>query len=147
MSRNQVFAQVSGLREIRKQLLKSDKTISPEIRKVLKDTAEIAASDARARVPTGPALGGHIKNTIKAGTSGPNAVVRAGKKTMPYYGWLDFGGTIRPRGVPIYRRIIKTPDDRWNGRYIYPAMRDNLGKAIDFLNKEITKIIDRSISK
>jgi hypothetical protein len=144
-----VFAEFSGIKEIRRGLLKSDKQLAPEIRKVFKATAEIAASEARSRmVSDGAVLSGVAKKSIKAGTSGANATIRGGtneKGKVPYYGWLDFGGTIRPRGTPIVRDVIKTPGNRWNGRYIYPAMRDKVEEAARFLNDRITELVQKNI--
>lgn len=150
MAKNQIFCQVSGLNDIRKGLIKSDKEIKKEIRSTFKKTAEFAASEARSRVPV---LSGNARRSVKAGTSGATATVRGGankgqaRNKAPYYGWLDFGGTISPRGVKIVRPAIKTPGGKWNGRYIYPAMRDKLEVAVRFLNDELAKILDRQITK
>ena len=132
---DRVHAEISGLREIRRDLISADKRYGPEIRKILKATAEIVASDARSTVPVGPALGGHVKNTFKAGSSGPSSVVRAGSKKNPYAGWLDFGGTISPKGTPINRQVKKL------GRYIYPAIKRKLPVAVEYLQKEIADLI------
>lgn len=59
MAGDQVYANVSGLREIRRDLISADKRYGPELRKVLKETAEIVASDARMDIPV---LTGKAKN-------------------------------------------------------------------------------------
>ncbi len=148
MAKNEVYANLSGLKEIRRGLIKSDKDNSKEIRKAFKQTAEIAASDARSRVPV---LSGNAKRSIKSGSSGANAVIRAGAKRgsdrrkAPYFGWLDFGGTIQPKGMKIQRAVIKSSDGLWNGRYIYPSMKNNVEKAVNFLNTRISEIINKNI--
>lgn len=131
-----VYAHITGLRELRRDLISADKRYGPEIRKVLKATAEIVASDARADVPV---LTGKARKSLKAGTSGPNAVIKGGQKTVPYYGWLDFGGTIQPKGVKITRDKLK------RGRYIYPAIARKMPEAVAYLKREIPKLISRGV--
>lgn len=127
-------ADVSGLKELRRDLIKADKRYGPEIRKVLKETAEIVASDARGDVPV---LTGRASRSVKAGTSGAKAVIRGGTKTVPYYGWLDFGGTIAPRGTAITRTELK------RGRFIYPAIARKLPVAVEYLQRNIAKLITK----
>lgn len=76
MAGDQVYANVSGLREIRRDLISADKRYGPELRKVLKETAEIVASDARMDIPV---LTGKAKKSLKAGTSGAASVIRGGQ--------------------------------------------------------------------
>lgn len=132
MAGDQVYANVSGLREIRRDLISADKRYGPELRKVLKETAEIVASDARMDIPV---LTGKAKKSLKAGTSGAASVIRGGQKTVPYYGWLDFGGTIQPKGTPITRAVPG------RGRYIYPAIKRKLPAAVKYLQNEIADLI------
>lgn len=151
MARQFAAIEIAGLTKIRKGLIKADKEKSFLIRKVFKATAEIAASEARSRMSAdGAVLSGAARKSIKAGTSGASAIIRGGtheKGKVPYYGWLDFGGTIRPKGVAIQRPVIKSPANRWNGRYIYPAMRDKMAQAVEFLDKNLTNLINRKIIK
>lgn len=134
MAKDGVYAHVDGLRELRRDLVSADKRYGPEIRKVLKATAEIVASDARSGVPV---LTGRAKKSIKPGTSGPNAIIKGGQKTVPYYGWLDFGGSIRPKGTEISRQKLKL------GRYIYPAIARKMPIAVKYLQENIAKLITK----
>lgn len=132
MANDGVYTRIVGLREVRRELNSADKRYGKQIKTVLKNTAEIVASDARMNVPV---LTGRAKKSIKAGTSGAAAVIRGGTKSVPYYGWLDFGGTIRPKGTAIIRPVLKF------GRYIYPAIKRKMPAAVKYLQENMAKII------
>lgn len=83
--------EVEGQREIIAKLRKVEPEAITELKADLKRAAEIVARDARARVPVGPPKHGHARDSIKAGATQKGAYVQGGKKTIPYYGWLDFG--------------------------------------------------------
>ncbi len=136
MAKDGVRAHVSGLKEIRRELIRSDKKYAPEIRKILRDAADVVAAEARANMP---ALTGNARASVKGGSSGPYAVVKGGtNKKVPYYGWLDFGGTIRPN-QQIDRPFIG------DGRYIYPAIARKLPAAAAKLETELNKLIDKGL--
>lgn len=70
---------------------------------------------------------GAAKRSVKASTSGNWAQVRAGGPKAPYYGWLDFGGTLRPTGGRrnTIRRTVYS-----DGRYIFPAIQRNRPRIV-----------------
>ena len=90
-----------------------------ELRLGLKRAADIVAQEARSRVPSRT---GRARSSIRATAGGSRAFVRGGKKTVPYYGWLDFGSrtprTGNPRSVGPWKGTGAGPRD---GRFIYPA--------------------------
>jgi hypothetical protein len=121
------IVRVEGLREVDRTLRKMDAEMAKELRSESKDIAELVARDARSRVPE---VSGAAKGSIKAGAQGKGAYVQGGKKTVPYYGWLDFGSRTpisgRPRSVGPWSKSGKGPR---RGRFIYAALADNRGEV------------------
>jgi hypothetical protein len=66
-----------------------------------------------------PEQSGAAKRSVKPSYSGSYLAIRAGGAKAPYYGWLDFGGTLGPSGGrrnTQHRAVFK------KGRYLYPAI-------------------------
>lgn len=114
---------VDGLREFRRDLGKLDKQFPKDLNQEIKRIGGRIADDARSRVPV---RSGRARASIRATTAGSRAYIVGGKKTVPYYAWLDFGGGI-PNRASRRRRGLQRP---WQsrpilqeGRFIYPAIR------------------------
>lgn len=151
---------VEGLDDLRRDLKAAgNKVEQKKLKEKLKKAAEVVASDARSRVPTGPDAGGHAADTIKAGSTATSAFVVGGKATNPYYGWLDFGSRT-PRGGFSNGRIGQTSAARarngfrvgpWagsgagpkGGRFIYPAIEANSDELI----RQVTKAVDEALTE
>lgn len=115
---------VVGLRELRMALGAVDGALPKELQAELKVFADEVRLEAARRLeadvahPTGRAAA-----SLRAYSTSRAAGVRAGRASVPYYGWLDFGGTIRHVGSRhthtrphlIRREFIS------RGRYLYPA--------------------------
>ncbi len=129
---------VTGLAELRAGLRKLEPELLPLLRDNLKAAGEIIAADARSRVPV---VSGAARDSIRATAGGNNVYVVGGKAKTPYYGWLDFGGVLRPTGnrtnTQTNRPAIK------QGRYIYPAISHN-GVA---LKAAVTRAFDEAATK
>lgn len=127
MTTAQDALRVDGLRQLQAKLKSLDGQSQKQLRLVLNDAAEIVIRVARPNIPrrTGAAAA-----SIKARSTQRTAVVQAGSARVPYFGWLDFGGTVghghrsaRDRkGVARARHAgaIRRPFMK-DGRYIYPA--------------------------
>lgn len=129
---------VEGLAELRRDLRKvGDVDTLRELRDGLKKAAGIVADDARRRVPS---KSGRARSSVRAGASGNRAYVAGGKKSVPYYGWLDFGsrrpvvGNARARGPWSGSGVGPS-----EGRFIYPAITDK--------EKQITDAVDDAMSR
>ena len=114
---------VDGLREFRRGLSKLDKAFPKDLNREIKQVGERVAADARKSVPV---RSGKARASIRATTAGSRAFIAGGKKAVPYYGWLDFGGGI-PNKRSRQRRGLQNP---WRsrpfvdeGRFLYPAVR------------------------
>lgn len=108
---------VEGLAELRRALGQiGGAPLQKNLRARFLVVGQEVAADARAHMPEKT---GRAKGSVKAGVSGNNAYVQGGRKTVPWYGWLDFGGVLKPVGGrknTIKRIRIK------GGRYLYPAI-------------------------
>lgn len=118
--------QVPGLADFRRDLNNIDPALTKQLRSDLVDIGRVVAADAASKVPS---RSGRAGESIKAGASGNNAYVQGGKKTVPYYGWLDFGSRkpVRgnPRSVGPWTKSGRGPK---KGRFIYPAIEANRDK-------------------
>lgn len=134
--------QVEGLAELRRDLRKlGDTATLIELRGGLKEAARIVADDARRRVPQ---LSGKAASSIRPGASGNKAYVAGGKKAVPYYGWLDFGGrraiTGNSRSQGPWAGSGKGPSE---GRFIYPALVAKEREIVDAVSDAMSKAIIR----
>jgi hypothetical protein len=133
---------VQGMKELRKALRDMDGESQKEIRVALNQVAAGVAQGAARRVPVRT---GKARATLRAMSSQTETRIAAGGKKAPYYGWLDFGGTVGHGRVAGGSKKLaggatgghagatKRP---WfpGGRYIYPtiaANRDSLAKAVE----------------
>lgn len=107
---------VDGLRDLNKALKAANTEASDEMKAVLKGIAEGVVTDVRSRVPrrTGKAAASYRP---RGGVKGAS-IAFAGSKA-PYAPWLDFGGTVG-KSKSVKRPFIK------GGRYLYPAINDNM---------------------
>ena len=118
---------IEGLGEFRRDLKKIDDGLAKELRNDLVLLSQEIAMDARALVPQGKT--GAAAGSIRGGVSGSNAYVAGGKKSVPYYGWLDFGSrepkSGRPRSVGPWKKTGAGPK---KGRFIYRSIEANKRK-------------------
>lgn len=107
---------VEGLAQLRAALGKIDKGLQKELRGRLLKIAIRVGERAAQKVPV---RSGRAKASIKASVSGNRVYLQGGKKTVPYYGWLDFGGRLKPVGRRFNtqeRPVIA------GGRFLYPTI-------------------------
>lgn len=133
---------IVGLKEVQAALKEiGDLDTAKEIRVALKAGAEIIAADARGRVPS---RSGRAAGSITSGTAGARAFVEGGKKTVPYYGWLDFGsrhpmhGNTRREGP--WRGSGTGPKD---GRFLYPAVAAKEDELTAHVETGVNAVIKR----
>jgi hypothetical protein len=109
---------IIGLDHFRRGISGMRRSLDPRVRHFLSEAAHTVADSARPRIPIGPAIGGHAVTSLTPYVRSNSAGVYAGGSLYPYYAWLDFGGTISPRGTPIHRPYLK------KGRYIWKAFSE-----------------------
>ena len=127
---------VEGLAELRRALTRLEDIESRnDLRDGLKRAADIVAQEAKGRVPS---KSGAARGSVRATASGSKAFVNGGKKTVPYYGWLDFGsrtpvqGNARELG-PWARSGTGPP----KGRFIYPAFNAKETQVVDAVGESV----------
>lgn len=133
---------VRGLKEVRGALRDVDKLLGPELRKGLNEVAEVVLETAR---PLVPVRKGKARASLKAGSTETAVQIKAGGAKAPYWGWLDFGGTVGKGRVSggVHKKAttagsVKRP---WiqEGRFIYPTLR----KRRDDIEDKFYEVIDR----
>lgn len=128
---------IDGVRELQKNLRQLDVDAMKEFRQDLIAIGQDIVHDAQGHIPvkTGRAL-----QSMKASADLKGAYVQGGRNSVPYYAWLDFGGTLRPTGGR--RNTITRPHIR-RGRYLFPAIDRHLDQierqAVDAVETAITK--------
>ncbi len=133
--------QVDGLKELRRGLNRIDPELSQELRGELLNIGKDVAAAAQNGVPVRT---GRARGSIRAGVSGNNAYIAGGKKTVPYFGWLDFGSRIPQRGNPRSQGPWKRSGSGPRfGRFIYPAIEENRPE----IKKRATKAFDTAARK
>lgn len=110
--------EVHGLREFRRNLRQMDRGLPKGLRVAGNKAAALVVAKAKPKVPTGPAKGGHARDSIRASSTQSAARVAGGGARFPYYPWLDFGGRVG-RNRSVHRNFIRS------GRYIWAAFAQN----------------------
>lgn len=131
MAADELRITVVGIKELRKALRDVDPELQKRLKVELKKAAQIVADDAKRRVPV---RSGRAQGSIRAGSSGANAWVAGGKKTVPYYGWLEYGGRKPISGRPRSVGPWKGSGGGKEGRFIQPAIEakfDEVRQAVD----------------
>lgn len=110
--------QVEGLVELNRAL----RDIEPALQKELRGTFRRIGAKVRDKVRASmPSRTGKARSSVRSANSSAGTYIAAGKASVPYVGWLDFGGTLRPSGGR--RNTAVRPIVR-GGRYLYPAIED-----------------------
>ena len=134
---------VSNLAEVRKYLRKIHPDLVPVLREDLK--VAIIQNTLPAIMRKVPKKSGYAQFTIKARSGGNTLYVLAGGKSSvaPYFGWLDFGGTLkglgRGRNQTITRQIIK------RGRYVYPGILETQQRLVEAAGQAVDKAIQSAL--
>lgn len=132
---------VEGLKELRRDLRKIDPELELERRQRFRAIGERLADEIRSKIDS---VSGDAAASIRAGVSGNNAYIAGGKRSVPYFGWLDFGSRNpnvgAPRSVGPWAHSGRGPD---RGRYFLPVIdrnRDRIAdEALDAMNAAIQK--------
>lgn len=136
---------VEGLRELRRALTAADDKMPVRLREELKGVAGRVAVRAKAKLDADTV--GHGRNPGSTGASirpvafRGGAGVRAGGARTPWYGWLDFGGTIRHHGANHSHAVDHLLSRPYvgGGRYLFPALDEQRAT----LELETERVLDR----
>lgn len=137
--------EIPGLAAFRRDLKKIDDDLPKQLRDELVVVGKEVAGDAQRRVPS---RSGKAAGSIRAGVSGNNAYVAGGKKSVPYYGWLDFGSRTprsgRPRSVGPWKGSGGGPKQ---GRFIYAAIAENREHITKRAQQAFDKVADEALKR
>lgn len=87
-----------------------------ELKEVNRRAADIAKPEAVARVPRGKT--GRLAGSIRAGATQKAGIIRAGRKTVPYAGPINYGWparNIRPR--TFVNDAVASTESQWAKEY------------------------------
>jgi len=93
--------------------------------------AQPVAAATRARLPRGPRTSGRLQEDVRISATKTGATVRMGRATVPWAGWVEFGGG-RPDG--------SSRDYVAGGRYMFPAAQGLAGRSADEYSKALTAV-------
>lgn len=128
---------IEGWKEFAKAVKKADPELNKELKRRGKEIAELVAADARGRAPK---LKGKLAGSIKAGSTNKGAYVQGGKGTVPYFGWIDFGGQRKGKNGALAERPFMT-----EGRILFPALwaqRDTVEKGYEMLVRDMAEKVE-----
>lgn len=110
---------IDGLRELQRSMRTLPPSVRRQFNREMRGVANIAVSRIRAQMPE---VTGAAKASVKPSLSGGYVAIRAGGSKVPYYPWLDFGGTLHKTGR---RRNTQKRPFFSEGRWIYPTIGRN----------------------
>lgn len=123
---------IEGLAEFSRNLRKLGSDLPKGLRLAANESANIVVDAAKPEVPK---LTGGAAGTLKAKSTRTEARVQGGSNARPYYPWLDFGGSV---GI---RNSVKRPFLK-EGRYIYPAFKQNKDSVHKTLLEQLVKVAE-----
>lgn len=129
---------VEGLTELRRNLRQlGDKGLTTDLRDAHKGAAEVVASQARSLAPSRT---GRLRASIRAGGTQTKGYVAGGKKSVPYFGWIDFGGRIRQptRNRTLYRPYMP------KGRILYKALSMRYDQARGIYDRKVGDLVRKA---
>jgi hypothetical protein len=134
MATKGVSVQVYGLKEFRLSCMTLERRLPDVMDDAAKEAADVVAQGARTQIPLGPAIRGHLRDSVKTERKGDGWSVSAYGPNWPYGPLMDFGGTWnRHTGNPSHRAFFK------KGRYIYPSYERNRAR--------ITRIMETALRR
>ncbi len=123
---------ITGLKEFQEAVRKLGYEAAKDIAEAVgAEASSLVVTRVKPKIPLGPGLGGHARNSVKAVKKGILYEVQAGGPNFPYYPWLDFGGRVGKK-QSVRRRFIK------EGRYVWSTMNDLQPEIQEIMVKYLT---------
>jgi len=119
-------------RDIRRLTDDQQSVLYAAIKAAGKEAAEPVAARARASVPR---VSGALAGTVRAAGNRTGATVRMGRASVPYAGWIDFGGEL-PTGAS--RTYVS------GGRYLFPAAQGLASTSATLYSSAIGRTLNDS---
>jgi hypothetical protein len=99
--------------------------------------AEPIASNTRAALPRGERTTGQLQGDVRVSVTRTGAGVRMGRKSVPYAGWVEFGGTRREPHATSREYVS-------SGRYLFPAAASVTPGAVEEYGRALEAVFDSS---
>ncbi len=125
---------VSGIADVQRALRAVSADFPKELRKANLAAAEKVRDTARSRAPR---LTGRLAQSIASRADQRSASVKGGGARVPYFGFIDFGGSVG-RNNSVTRPFIR------KGRIIYPAIDERRSEIFDSYEHDINALIRRA---
>jgi hypothetical protein len=123
---------IEGLDDFRKALRKVDSSYGKRIGQINKRAGEKVARDASSRYAQHyTPRSGRAQRTIKASAAQRQAQVKIGAARAPYVVGQEFGSNRYPQFAPGTGK---------QGRFLYPAVREETPKLVDEYLKELDDV-------
>ena len=127
---------IAGLRALRSDLNRMGADANGPLYAVLKraaeGVAEPIAARTRADLPRGSRTSGALQGTVRMSATKTGASVRMGRASVPWAGWVEFGGG-RPDG--------SAREYRPGGRYMFPAAQNHAPQAAAAYGKALEQVM------
>lgn len=120
---------IDGLDQLRRQLRQVEASLPKELAAMFQRVAEEVAVKVRGKVNSRT---GRAVRSVKAARSQKGAIVRAGGRSVPYWGPLDFGG------YPKARAFIP------EGRLLYPTADEEGPRATEAVEQGLRDVVRRA---
>lgn len=123
---------LEGFAELSKALKAAGDGAEKEFREELKNSSTMFAITADARRRQAAATGRNLKRpsrstgqsaaAVRVSATAKGVYLIGGKASVPYYGWVEFGGALKPSGR---RHNTQRRDFIKRGRSLYPAIEQH----------------------
>lgn len=131
MARDEAIV-IHGLAEFNRNLRKLDRDLPKGLRLAGNKAAEIVVGKAR---PLVPVRSGAAQSSVRAKSTRTEARIAGGGARVPYYPWLDFGGSVG-RNNSVSRPFLK------DGRFIWKAFKDNRRNVEETLKDALIEVAE-----
>lgn len=123
--------EVHGLAELKRDLKRlGHEDVPKRFKAANKSAADVVAQAAAAKAPSRT---GKLRASIRALGQAKQGLVKMGKASLPYAGWIEFGGNIK-YGT-IKRTFIK------QGRYLFPTLQAKQEQVLGIYELELEKAL------
>lgn len=127
---------IEGLAEFQRRLRAMDRDLPKALRLAQNEAGQLVVDVAKPRVPQ---RSGAAAASIRVASTRTETRVRGGGAKVPYYAWLDFGGSVG-RGKATKRAFYKS------GRYLWAAFAElnQEGRIQAVLSMALGRIADEA---
>jgi hypothetical protein len=137
----QPVVRAEGLTELRRALKDVDAKLPREIRIALNEGAKVVVGAAR---PTLPEISGDLARSLRPSSTQREGRVTLGTTSVPYAGWVEFGGKIEHAGHGhTFPHVIRRPFVK-EGRYLFPAAERKTDQVIEVCERAVGDLIQRA---